>query len=133
MKYRAGYKYQLAEDYTVQLKIYPGVPVETEYIKLTCQGVLTVKKGYAWDGASGPTWDSKSSMRASLIHDALYALIRLGFLDIKWRIKVDEEFERICCEDGMLHTRHAAWRKMLNWFGKAAAQPTAERPILEAP
>ena len=64
MKYKKGYKYQLVEDEVTKTDII-GYSFDTKFIRLTLVGVLTVKAGYAWDGASGPTIDSPSSMRAS--------------------------------------------------------------------
>ncbi len=56
IKYRAGYKYQLAEDYVIETGIL-GYNIDTEYIKLTPSGTLTIKEGYAWDGCSVPSID----------------------------------------------------------------------------
>jgi hypothetical protein len=38
-------------------------------------------KGYAWNGPSGPTLDTRNFMRGSLVHDALYQLMREGRMD----------------------------------------------------
>ena len=70
--YKAGYKYQLKARYAVQIDIRPAAPIDMEYLGLTTDGTLTVKKGYAWDGPSGPTIDTLNFMRGSLVHDALY-------------------------------------------------------------
>ena len=73
ISYRSGYKYQLAKNYVQQIKIKPAADItEPDFIKLTKDGTLTVKKGYAWDGPSGPVPDTKENLRASLVHDALY-------------------------------------------------------------
>ncbi len=62
---------------------------EWDFIKLETKGgdkILTVKKGYRWDGASdfwaylniaGGSW----KVRGSCIHDALYDLMRMGYLE----------------------------------------------------
>ena len=70
--YNGGYKYQLKETSTIAIDISPETPIDTEYITLDSQGNLTIKKGYAWDGPSGPTIDTLTFMRGSLVHDALY-------------------------------------------------------------
>jgi len=74
--YKGGYKYQLKEDYVTETRITPPTPIQTEYIALTSQGRISIKRGYAWDGPSGPTIDTLNFMRGSIVHDALYQLIR---------------------------------------------------------
>ena len=46
-----------------------GERIEDDFFTLQEDGTLIVNKGFAWDGASGPTFDSRSSMRPSLVHD----------------------------------------------------------------
>lgn len=82
--YKDGYKYQLYQDYEYQLgPEFPDIAreIETDFLYLNDDKLLIVKKGYAWDGTSGPTFHTKNFMRGSLIHDALYQLIRQGYLD----------------------------------------------------
>jgi hypothetical protein len=133
IKYRKGYKYQLAEDYTVEVGIFPPKSIVTRWCILSNNGFLTIMEGYAWDGASGPTFDTLSSMRGSLVHDALYQLIRLGKLDISCRPKADDRLHDICVEDGMNHARAELWEEMVGLFAGSAAKHDAEPPILEAP
>ena len=76
MKYRKGYKYQLADDYTIQIDTKPPEEIETQFISLSIDGLLTIKDGYAWDGPSGPTIDTPNFMTPSLVHDAIYQLMR---------------------------------------------------------
>jgi len=47
------------------------------YLKLDGDGQFEFSKGYAWDGPSGSTVDTLNFMRGSLVHDALYQLIRM--------------------------------------------------------
>jgi len=47
-------------------------------------------------------------MRGSLVHDALYQLMREGALPIVYREEADRLLRRICIEDGMSRLR-AAW------------------------
>ena len=75
--YTCGYKYQLSRDYTTLTAIRPEKRIETNYIILTTDGYLTAKKGYAWDGPSGPTVDDDTNMRGSVAHDVKYQLMRL--------------------------------------------------------
>ena len=83
--YCRGYKYQLDQTYVVQVSIKPRADIITEWIKLNRDGMLAIMDGYAWDGPSGPTIDTKNFMRGSLVHDALYQLMREGHLEPRWR------------------------------------------------
>jgi len=88
IKYKAGFKYQLYEDYSirlgnVQLKKFPLKRIcKDRYLSLSPKGLLRIRTGYSWDGPSGLTIDTKNFMRGSLAHDAMYQLMRealLGF------------------------------------------------------
>ena len=114
--YRSGYKYQLAENYSV----FTGIlhhKIRTDYITLTPSGWLTIKKGYAWDGATGLPSTPKSLMRASLVHDALYQLIRNGIFDR--RDCADVLFGEMAEEDGFFAAPLALWI-VEQWGGKFA-------------
>ena len=130
--YRGGYKYQLVETYVVGLKIRPPADITHDYITLRTDGTLVVERGYAWDGPSGPTIDSKNFMRGSLVHDALYQLIRVGLLPLADRVAADEELRRLCLEDGMSELR--AWwvYQGVHWFGTPSAA-TPEKPAIIVP
>ncbi len=98
--YKSGFKYQLVNALTIATKIKPKFYINTRYITMGTNGTLHISVGFAWDGASGWTIDTESSMRASTVHDALYKLIRMGRLyEVKVREAADEEFYRIMVED----------------------------------
>jgi hypothetical protein len=85
-------------------------------------------------GASGPTFDTTSSMRPSLVHDALYQLLREGFLLFgEDRPLADRELEWIGRDDGMWAARAGTWLRMLGRFGGSSARPSAIKPVLRAP
>lgn len=132
IKYRKGYKYQLAKDYTIKTGII-GYTADTHFIILTSIGVLIIKKGYSWDGASGPTVDTKSTMRGSLVHDALYQLMRWELIPQEERQYADELLSKICKEDGMTDFRADYWEFMTKKFAHSAATPDNKKKILEAP
>lgn len=132
IKYRSGYKYQLAEDYTIRVELI-GYSIDTQFIKLTPIGVLLIRSGYAWDGPSGPAIDSMSAMRGSLVHDAIYQLMRMALLPIGERGYSDQLLEDICLEDGMNPVRAEIWRKGVSLFAESAASPENVKEVFEAP
>ena len=135
--YLDSYKYQLAGDYIYQLaEIRPEADVASTsgFLELTREGVLTVRKGYAWDGPSGPTVDTPDSMRASLVHDALYQLCREGWLSEEPHRKLaDQEFHRLCLEDGMNPLRAKVWYDAIRLAGASNAMPEKSRAPVCAP
>ena len=105
--YKSGYKYQLERNYVHKLPFGFQHHILVPFIDANKNGELVIRKGYAWDGPSGPTFDTKDFMRGSLVHDAGYQLIRERYIDDDYRRQFDEELRRICLEDGMIRIR--AW------------------------
>ena len=128
------YKYQLMREYEIVIALDKDVktPVFTDFIRLQRRGKddgwLSIDRGYAWDGPSGPTVDTRSFMRGSLVHDALYQLMRQVYLPLACRKYADDLLRQICLEDGM--NRFRAWYvwKNVRLFGGAAAQAREEPP-----
>jgi len=132
--YKGGYKYQLKEDYVTETRITPPTPIQTEYIALMSQGRISIKRGYAWDGPSGPTIDTLNFMRGSIVHDALYQLIREGHLEEgKYREPADRLLQKMCIEDGMSKLR--AWwvYQGVRLGGGPAVDPAHDKPLTWAP
>ena len=132
--YKKGYKYQLVEAYSVKTGITIDHDIDTDYVAMAMDGTITVKKGYAWDGPSGPTIDTPDFMRGSLVHDALYQLMRLGELDnTAHRDPADRLLRKMCREDGMNAVR--AW--WVYWGVRLGAEPAADpankKPVVKAP
>ncbi len=124
------YKYQLMDDYTIQIDIKPVQNIEFQFLSLSSKGLLTVKKHYAWDGPSGLTIDTRNFMRGSLVHDALYQLMRLSALDHKvYRKRADEILKEICLEDGMWSFRAWYVYQAVHIFAGGAARPQEEHEV----
>jgi hypothetical protein len=132
IKYKSGYKYQLVSNFSVNTDII-WYNISTDYITLNNRGVLNILKGYAWDGPSGFTYDSKNSLRASLVHDALYQCLRFGLLPKGIRKYADKELNKILKEDCMWVVRRWYWLKGVRWFAGSAARKGNIKPILTAP
>ena len=133
IKYRSGYKYQLVERYKVNTKVKPKQDIKTDFIELYTDGKLLIKRGYAWDGPSGPTIDTPSFMRGSLVHDAFYQLLRNELIEEQWRNEADEELRKICCEDGMPRICARLVFFAVDKWGKVAASPESKKKIHQAP
>ena len=131
--YRKGYKYQLACDYIDNIQIFPGKSIATDWISLGKTGRLVILKGYAWDGPSGPTIDTASFMRGSLVHDALYALMRMGLLSGGHRQAVDRQLKADCTEDGMWGLRVKWVYRGVRVGAASAALPCNVKKVLVAP
>jgi hypothetical protein len=119
------YKYQLLEQYVINLPIL-GYAVKEKYFTLFKNGKLVINTLYAWDGPSGPTFDTPSFMRGSLVHDVLYQMIRLEKLPVEIRQTADQILHDICIEDGMSSLR--AWwvLRAVKRFGKTACVPGSD-------
>ena len=130
--YCGGYKYQLTRDYTVRLPI-AGQEFEHDYFALYADGTMIIRAGYAWDGPSGPTIDTKSFMRGSLVHDVLYQAMRLELLDRSWRETADRILKEICIEDGMWKWRAQMVYVAVRAWAAPAAHPDHRRREMVAP
>lgn len=134
IRYRKGYKYQIQENYVVDINIKPQRNIDTDYICLTKNGRLTIKKGYAWDGPSGPAIDTLNFMRGSLVHDALYQLMREKYLDSKkYRKTADKLLRTMCKEDGMFFIRSFWVYWGVRLFADFSADPANKKPVIRAP
>ncbi len=130
IKYRAGYKYQLAEQYHHWLDIRPEQPIADDFISLDIDGHLILHKGYACDGPSGPTFDTPTFIRGAFVHDALYQLIGDGKLPAITRVYADDLLRRLCREDGMSAVRAWYVHKAVRMFG---GSHTKTKPEIIAP
>lgn len=129
-KKRRVYKYTLFADYQHQteLRIAQSVAI-APVIVLDANGLLTIKKGYAWDGPSGPTVDTPNFMRGSLVHDALYQIMREQLIPQEHREYADQLLRKICLEDGM-----SAFRAWVVFQGVRIAGASSAAPdVLHAP
>ncbi|HMV42105.1 MAG TPA: DUF1353 domain-containing protein [Leptospiraceae bacterium] len=144
MKYKElkNYKYQLAENYSIQTELKPVNAIfepnkEKPFIELDTNGVLTIFSGYSWDGASGIAIDTNNFIRGSLVHDAFYQLMRKRKLSLAHRDYADRLLQKICKEDGMSSFRANNVYYAVKIFGESSAAPTSKKEIqetiLEAP
>lgn len=120
MKYRetTNYKYQTVEDFSIPVKIYPKLDIhepnpENPFLKLSKNG------------------------RGSLVHDALYQLMRQNKISLEYREYADELLKKLCLEDGMSSFRAEYVFRSVRYFGESSAKPSdkteQQEKILEAP
>jgi hypothetical protein len=133
INYRCKYKFQLFETYCLKTDIIPPQYIENDFISLDCAGYLTIKKGYAWDGATGVLATPKSMMRSTLVHDALYQLIREKKLSHDFKTPSDVLLRDLSHQDGMLKII----AKIVFWavqkYGNPHTDPAQDRPVVTAP
>lgn len=132
IRYRDGYRFQLAEPYTVATPVREAC-AGNRFVMLTSDGRLVIAAGYAWDGASGPVPQDSTIMRGSLVHDALYQLMRECGLSAKWRTTADVLLRSMCIEDGMPGWQAWLVYQAVRAFGARAITEFAVRPLLVAP
>lgn len=136
IQYRSlhGAKYVLTASYLVGTGVLDHT-ARTEFIDLTPDGVIVVSAGYAWDGPSGPTFDTLSFMRGSLVHDAIYQLIRMELIPPEEKAQADNLLRSFCRADGMGKMRAWYVYNAVRFMSGDAAKPGSQKPreILSAP
>lgn len=120
IKYKSGYKYQLVEDYSIETGISLGKTCTTSFLSITAKGLLTIKAGYAWDGASGPAIDTETVKRASLVHDAIYQLIREGYVHPVHKERADELFIEVYLDSCSKMKEKDAIAALRAWYMRIA-------------
>ena len=139
IRYRSGYKYQLAEAYSLLIPIRPDAaippdvdPDDPPFVTLSPEGELCLKKGYAWDGPSGIP-DTSRNMRASVVHDALYQLMWMDVLGQEWRRVAEREYRSILREDGVNPVRATLAYWAVRRSRSASLTIVGRRPEYTAP
>ena len=86
---------------------------------------LWIHRGYRWNGLSWVPdfFDSEHNMRASLIHDVLYDMIRRGAIPYKQRKYADRLFRRILKKDGQGLISRSLMYFFVRWFAGFACKP----------
>lgn len=150
IKYTKGCPYQVSKtiqtivpiaiEKTITLGFIILEPIDEKYSR------LTLIRGFAWDGPSGPIkiiarllpppfkkMYLKTFMKGSAFHDALYKLIRCGYLKKSDRAPSDIALRQICLQSGMSERRADNAYNFVRLGGGPAADPDNKRKIYEAP
>ena len=126
------YKYRTTRRYLIYLNFESDYLINAKFYRFIEYGLLEIKEGYKWDGASGPSVDTINTMRASCVHDVLYQMIRRGELELRFKKDADLELKRIMIEDGesykwldTLRANYFYWGVRV--FGKKYCIPGSEK------
>lgn len=109
------YKYKLLEDIECNLD-YDFPPISFKWFNVS-NGKIIVTTGYAWDGGSGPVFDTKSVLLPSLIHDCFYQAIRLRLLPNSYRKLADLQFKKLLIKNKCFPPRAFLFYIGLRIFG----------------
>ncbi|HAX23046.1 MAG TPA: hypothetical protein DCY64_22515 [Hydrogenophaga sp.] len=112
VRYRSGYRYVLDEQYeqyVASAGIFPVEPGGNEFVQLTIDGRLIMRRWYAWDGASGPAYNDKAFVRPSLTHDGLCQLWQLGIVDDAGRAAADKLLGKMLRHDMQIVAARMPW------------------------
>ena len=132
--YGGGYKYQLRRNAVAESKIRLDKLINHEYFAISVDGVILVRRGYAWDGASFIAVDDPGTIYASVFHDAGYQALRLKLLDEVWREELDLMYEALCKEGGVNRIRAKAHYVALRiGGGYYNSRPESDYPTRVAP
>jgi len=127
MRYRKRRKWKYLTEDPEQFVVGDNFPdVEFGFLKVE-NGVLHIQPKYAWDGASGPTIDTRNTMTPSLVHDAFYQLMREGVYPVSVKPYADRLFYEMLKERRMWFARARLWYRAVVVGG-----PTSSY-VLEAP
>lgn len=122
------YKWRLDQEYSYQSSI-NGIEYDSKYLKITKDGVVTHKKGYCWDGASGPTWDTESCRLAAMKHDGWYQILREADIPNHLRAAIKLYADQVqlhdqALADGMSEFRAGYWLYFVDKFGGSNCAPS---------
>lgn len=126
-KFWADPKYRLLRDACFQTPIHVDRILEAaggsvRLVPDEAGSLLWCLAGYEWDGPSGPTYDTDSTMRGSCGHDGGYDLCKEGQLTLEARKPLDILLWRVITEDGTGEWRAAQWLWAVRRFAARAAR-----------
>ena len=119
MKYsKYKYKFKVEENFSIELPF--KIPDFVHPYASLKDGILSVRRGYAWDGASGPIINTRDTLVASLVHDVLYQAMRLNLIKSSKENRqiADKNFFEILKMHGVNSIRRKVWYFAVRLFGK---------------
>lgn len=124
MKYQKikKYKYKLHSTFVIKTPLI-NFNFRHELFTLKTDGTLVINSGYLWDGVSGPTWDTESTMIPGLVHDALYQAIRLQLLPLHQKETIDAFFYDLMIKNNVWKVRASYFYKAVDSLGHNSCIP----------
>lgn len=132
-QHHPNYRFRLPENYTFETPFRPNYSLAAPFKRLDPDGLMTLVKGYAWDGCSGPVPTTRRTMRGSAAHDACYAFMREGLLpatDFNRKL-ADDLFYNLILQDGLLAPLAASYYGAVRVFGAKNTKRKVDRKYLE--
>lgn len=130
-------KYQVAEDLYIDIPYWPYGHIETDLIVVKPDNdggaLMLIKKYWCYDGPSGPAVDTPRFMEPSAAHDAIYWLMRWGYIPLSYRPYGDDLMYDICLKKGMWRIRAWYCCRAVKKFAEGSATPKGKRIIYTAP
>ena len=124
--YQKAWRYTLGKPYTLNfgakcgktLRVECRAPVSTCFFTLSSDE-LKARCGYAWHGASGPVFQTKNSVEATLLHDIMYQVMAAGLVPAtRHNRKIAHTiFLLILKKNGMGFVRRRLWYRAVRLFG----------------
>ncbi len=99
-----------------------GEDITDDHAHLQPDGLLTIRKGFPWDGNSGPCIDCRSSLEASCVHDVLCDWVNTDRLPDCLQPIIDQEYYDLCVVRKMWWRRARMRMLAIRWYmaGKGA-------------
>ena len=119
MKYsKYKYKFKVEENFSIELPF--KIPDFEHPYASSKDSILSIKRGYAWNGASGPVINTRDTLVASLVHNVLYQAMRLNLIKSSKenRMIADKNFFEILKMNGVNSIRRKVWYFAVRLFGK---------------
>jgi len=125
--YQKAWRYTLGKPYSLNFGVKYGktlhmgeaqAAASTSFYTLSSDE-LKAGSGYAWDGASGPVFQTKNSVEATLVHDIMYQAMAADLVPATRpnRKIADKIFLLILKKNGMGFLRRRLWYAAVRLFG----------------
>jgi hypothetical protein len=131
MKYLTGFKFVVFDDFSRQTNI-KGFNVTLGLTSLDENGLLSIRKNFAWDGSSAPILDFRSTLEGSCDHDALCDMVNQGLLPSYLQPIIDQVYYDVCREKGFPEILARIRLIVIRWYQTGKGAKRFHRKVQEA-